>query len=107
MAWMKQVSNLNRGIEHMIAAEGVVEARVGFEHLSNGLITAVKQFGGTLEENLYVYHCPMAFGGKGGDWIQNTEGTENPYYGSKMFNCGNLTETLVKADGKEHAYAHE
>jgi Cu(I)/Ag(I) efflux system membrane fusion protein len=107
IAWMKQLSNLNGGIEHMIAAEDVVAARAGFEHVSNGLITAVKQFGGTLEGNLYVYHCPMAFGGKGGDWIQSKEGTENPYYGSKMFSCGSLTETLVNADGKEHAHAHE
>jgi Cu(I)/Ag(I) efflux system membrane fusion protein len=37
----------------------------------------------------------MAFGGKGGDWLQSHEGTENPYYGSKMFTCGALKETLV------------
>ncbi|HIL70665.1 MAG TPA: DUF3347 domain-containing protein [Verrucomicrobia bacterium] len=68
---------------------------------------AVRQFGSSGDLPLLVYHCPMAFGGQGGDWIQSREGTENPYYGSAMFSCGSLKETLVKADAEAEAHPHE
>ena len=107
MAWMDRLASLHGGIEHMSGADNMADARAGFELLSNALITAVKQFGVPSESALYVYHCPMAFEGKGGDWIQDKEGTENPYYGSKMFTCGNLMKTLVRTGGEESGHQHE
>jgi membrane fusion protein, copper/silver efflux system len=39
---------------------------------------------------LYVAHCPMAEA----DWLQTTKAIENPYYGSEMLSCGEITATI-------------
>ena len=44
--------------------------------------------------NAYVVHCPMAFSGKGADWISGKPAVENPYFGDAMFDCGTVTDTL-------------
>ena len=95
-AWMTQSIRLKNGVEAMEGSEAMAETRQGFEQVSNALIFVVKQFGTSKEQSLFVYNCPMAFGGKGGDWLQSKEGTENPYYGSKMFKCGSIKERLVE-----------
>ncbi|MDQ8190241.1 efflux RND transporter periplasmic adaptor subunit [Roseibacillus persicicus] len=43
---------------------------------------------------LYLVHCPMAFGNEGADWLSRKPVVENPYFGSRMFSCGDVTETL-------------
>lgn len=94
MAWMKHLEVIQRGVEGIEANTEIKPARAGFEHISNGLIAAADTFGVTGEASVYVYHCPMAFDFKGGDWLQNKQGTENPYYGSMMFTCGSEVREL-------------
>lgn len=96
MAWMKLRSPIQDGGERISNAENMVDARQGFEHVSNALIETVRNFGTSGSSSLFVYHCPMAFPGRGGDWIQDKEGVENPYHGSKMFTCGTLKESVVE-----------
>jgi Cu(I)/Ag(I) efflux system membrane fusion protein len=94
--WNQRQTELQQAVSHMkTSGEDMGAMRQGFEHLSNTLIQTLRQFRPTAKADVYLYHCPMAFGGKGGDWLQSHEGTENPYYGSKMFTCGALKETLV------------
>lgn len=103
-AWRKYQSEFQQALSDMKAsADDMGAKRMGFDHLSNTLIQTLRQFQTTAKADVYLYHCPMAFGGKGGDWLQSHEGTENPYYGSKMFACGDLKETLVKSDNKTSA----
>lgn len=103
-AWMTQSGRLQEGVEAMEESIDMAEARKGFEQISNALIAVVKQLGTSNERSIFVYNCPMAFGGKGGDWIQSTEGTENPYYGSRMFKCGSIKERLVEvAEHEDHS----
>jgi Cu(I)/Ag(I) efflux system membrane fusion protein len=40
--------------------------------------------------DLVVVHCPMAFGGKGGRWVQARGQVANPYEGSRMLRCGDV-----------------
>lgn len=95
MAWMKQLQLIQRGVAGIESAEHVEPGRVEFVHLSNGMITSAEAFGISGESPVFVFHCPMALGGKGADWLQNKHGTENPYYGSVMFSCGRETRVLV------------
>lgn len=37
---------------------------------------------------LHRFHCPMALGGKGGYWFQDSAALENPYFGAAMLKCG-------------------
>ncbi len=106
-AWMDALSELKAGIEAFDSAEDLDASRAAFELVSNALVRTVKQFGADSGEPVFLYHCPMAFGGRGGDWLQTKEGTENPYYGSKMFACGSLKETLVPAGSSGGIVGHE
>ena len=60
-------------------------------------LALVETFGYAFEDgrSLVLLNCPMAFDGKGGDWIQfaGTE-TANPYFGETMLRCGDEVRTL-------------
>lgn len=45
--------------------------------------------------NIYVQYCPMANENEGGYWLASDKTIRNPYYGSEMLNCGQITETLT------------
>tara|TARA_R110002050_G_scaffold222322_2_gene358185 strand:+ start:134 stop:616 length:483 start_codon:yes stop_codon:yes gene_type:complete len=79
---------LKPSVEAIINAEKLPTARVNFLRTSNTLIALVRETDGAGQRHLYVAHCPMAFGGRGGDWLQKDEHIANPYYGSAMLTCG-------------------
>ncbi len=93
-AWMKELTGINEGIEALLAAADLDAGQKSLELVSIGLINSAEAFGIGDGDSVYVYHCPMAFKGEGADWIQNKQGTENPYFGSKMFSCGDETREL-------------
>ena len=104
-AWRTRSSEMMTAIEAMSRAGNLEELRRSFERVSQTLILSVREFGTSGGQPVLLYHCPMAFGGRGGDWLQTKEGTENPYYGSEMFKCGRLKEALVLErdhEGHEH-----
>lgn len=63
--------------------------RALYAKLSKRLIDLAKAL--RLKENgmkLHFFFCPMAFDNQGGDWLQESAGIENPYFGDAMLNCG-------------------
>lgn len=50
--------------------------------------------GALVSGNVYKQYCPMAFSGKGGYWLSDSEEIRNPYFGSKMLKCGSVRDTL-------------
>ena len=107
IAWMDQLDALKAGVEALDSAADLKSARNAFELLSNALVDSVRRFGTSGDHPVLLYHCPMAFGGRGGDWLQLREGTENPYYGSQMFECGSLQETIDSLNQKGTVEGHE
>lgn len=71
--------------------------RATFGELSEAMVTFSKSFNKEKKGAIstFVFHCPMAFEGKGASWLQQTEQTANPYYGSSMLRCGKMTDTLM------------
>ena len=96
MAWMKELAILNKTAEQITGSTELEPSRQAFIELSNSMITVVKTFGTSGTTPIYRFHCPMADNNKGADWLQNTSELENPFFGSSMFKCGELVETLVK-----------
>lgn len=43
---------------------------------------------------IYIDHCPMANNGDGADWLSAEKKIRNPYYGSKMMECGAVVEEI-------------
>lgn len=86
--WKKQSAALKQGAKAVSGAKGLAAQRQAFAGLSKAVIALAKA-GGT-SRKLYVQHCPMAKN----SWLNEKEAVENPYYGSEMFACGSVTETL-------------
>ena len=67
--------------------------RIYFETVSNAMYNMLK----TVElKNAGVYrqYCPMAFNDKGAYWLSNEAEIKNPYFGKKMLECGEVTDSL-------------
>jgi hypothetical protein len=45
-----------------------------------------------IRESVYYQYCPM----KKMYWLSKEETIKNPYYGSKMLTCGNVSDKKVK-----------
>ena len=105
MIWMQQLKDSQTATEALAGAKDIADMRVAFETLSDTLYTALQQFGTNGTLTIHRFHCPMAFNNRGAYWLQQSDTTENPYYGSMMFGCGTKTETLAAGENdkqKEH-----
>lgn len=98
--WMKLLPALSESSKAVEGAADIEASRREFEGLSRAVAVLGARFGRQAGRELLVYHCPMAFDFEGADWLQETEGTENPYFGSSMFKCGTLRMDL-NADEKD------
>ncbi len=91
-------------------AKDIKAYRKAFQGFSGRMVMLMSEAENAGDAPVLIYHCPMVDGNKGADWLQSTDGVENPYFGASMFACGGLKKTLHAkdegADGKSDA-AHE
>ncbi len=76
-----------------IKDETCEKQRIAFEFISRNMYALLK----TVElKNAHVYHqfCPMAFNEKGAFWLSDNAEIFNPYFGKKMLECGEVTDSL-------------
>ena len=87
--WMEQSKIIKAKAIELANGKDIKTQRKSFEGISSGMIKVVRniKFNTT---TVYVQHCPMAKA----SWLNEKENIENPYYGSMMFDCGDLTETI-------------
>lgn len=73
--------------------ESCERQRVFFKPVSGALYDALRLI---RIQNLTIYHafCPMAFREKGAYWLSEFPEIRNPYFGSKMIECGEVIDTL-------------
>jgi Cu(I)/Ag(I) efflux system membrane fusion protein len=107
MAWMKDQKDLKKSAQEVISAKDIEGARSAFIQLSDSLYAVAKKFGTSGKQPILRFHCPMAAGGEGAYWLQNKPGTENPYYGSAMFKCGDQVEAVSPVPVKEQSGGHQ
>jgi Cu(I)/Ag(I) efflux system membrane fusion protein len=92
-AWMKEAAGLATAVTRLSDSADITKAREAFALLSESMIVVAKRFGPG-HQVVHRIHCPMAFDNRGADWLQAAKQTENPYFGSAMFRCGALKETI-------------
>ena len=70
----------------------IKEQRDAFKKLSEAVLELTNRVAASraVGSKLHVIHCPMA----GARWIQATDEVANPYYGSEMLECGEVTRTI-------------
>lgn len=90
------------GIEKSLTAAGDIVGikdetcevkRLYFKTLSDGMYTLIKETD-LKDIHLYRQYCPMAFNDEGAYWLSKEENIENPYFGKKMLECGEITEII-------------
>ena len=91
---MVEMKSIRESAGRIAESSDISRARENFSLLSGSLTTVGRMFGGSGEQPVLRFYCPMAFDNQGGYWLQNKPGVENPYFGSMMFRCGKQTETI-------------
>lgn len=71
----------------------ISEARELFIELSEQMIVLQKQVD-QKSKTVFVMYCPMANQDKGARWLSYEKEIRNPYFGSAMLTCGEVTEVL-------------
>ncbi len=96
MIWMKELKDLKTKAGAMRNTSDIKKQREDFSILSDSMAFVVRTFGSSGKEPVIQFHCPMAFGGRGANWLQSEKDVQNPYFGKAMFKCGRITETLIE-----------
>jgi Cu(I)/Ag(I) efflux system membrane fusion protein len=94
MSWMKHREKLESQIKNISQAKDINSVRTFFDDLSDEFYTLVKSFVKIGKDPVYRLFCPMANDNKGAYWIQKSKDVQNPYFGSMMFKCGSVKETV-------------
>lgn len=89
MLWMEQSKIIKAKASELAAGKDIKAQRKSFESLSSAMIKTVRNIKFN-NATVYVQHCPMAKA----SWLNEKENIENPYYGSMMFDCGDVSETI-------------
>ncbi|MDZ7806045.1 MAG: efflux RND transporter periplasmic adaptor subunit [Gracilimonas sp.] len=66
----------------------IEELRAEFKSISEALINRIEEEG--YEGTLFKQYCPMYDGGS--SWISDEKEIENPFYGTRMHNCGETVQ---------------
>ncbi len=89
--WKIQAEELKKHTAAIVAEKDLKVQRKSFEYVSSAVIKIVK--GVNLNNNdVYVQYCPMVKR----SWLNEIEDVQNPFYGSKMYECGEVTDTIAK-----------
>lgn len=101
-AWQGQAGPLGASFAALAAAGDIATRRRELLAVADPLWAALDGFGFQPPQPLRRFHCPMADGNQGGDWIQLEAVTANPYFGASMLRCGSQTGSLAAdAPGKD------
>ncbi len=92
--WMQHSSIALASLDKMLSAKDVEEVRKNFKPLSTQMVMLARTFG-PFKQTVFLQHCPMADGNKGGDWLSLEKQIQNPYFGDKMMKCGKVTQTFA------------
>lgn len=87
--WMEQAKVIKVKAIELAAGKDIKAQRKSFEGISSAMIKTVRNIKFN-NSTVYVQHCPMAKA----SWLNEKENIENPYYGSMMFDCGDVAETI-------------
>lgn len=92
--WERLSKQLLQAIENLDGKEKIEAQRRAFHQLSQVLIEVIRIYGYPGETPLVLVHCPMAFEGRGADWLQKPGEIANPYFGESMLRCGEVKEQI-------------
>ncbi len=87
--FMEQAAIIKSKSAQLAGSKDIKTQRKAFEGISYAMIKTLKGLKFNTQ-TVYIQHCPMAKA----SWLNEKENIENPYYGSMMFDCGDISETI-------------
>ncbi|MGY0039515.1 DUF3347 domain-containing protein [Pedobacter sp. NJ-S-72] len=89
--WMKESAVIQQKASELAKTKDLKSQRKSFEGISTAFITLAKELK-LNNQDVFVQYCPM---GKF-SWLNEVKEIQNPYYGSQMYDCGTVKDTLEK-----------
>ena len=89
--WTKEAEVIKKSALAISTEKAIKEQRKTFWPLSSAMLKLAKEFK-LNNKDVYVQYCPMAKK----SWLNEVEAVQNPFYGSMMYDCGEVTETIAK-----------
>ncbi|MDF1800110.1 MAG: hypothetical protein P1V81_13105, partial [Planctomycetota bacterium] len=86
---------LDARLEHLAMSPDLPAWRERFEPVSESIDQLATSFGAAFATPVFRVHCPMAFDDRGADWLSGEPEVWNPYFGSAMQRCGEVTATVT------------
>jgi len=87
-AGFKEKKSLLKSVEKLAKAKNLEAKRIAFKEVSIAMWKFVKH-SDQIKGPVYYQYCPM----KKAYWISREKAIKNPYYGSTMLTCGNISQT--------------
>lgn len=84
----KQQDDLMMAVDKLAKSSSIEKQRAVFNDVSTTMWQIVKSTD-QVSQSVYYQYCPM----KKAYWLSNETTIKNPYFGSIMLNCGNISET--------------
>ena len=85
---LKEIIEVAKEHAEHISGSDITHQREHFDMLSVDIKDLLAITG--TDRKLYQAHCPMYNENKGAIWLSETAEIKNPYFGSKMLNCGSV-----------------
>jgi len=89
--WMEQSAILLQGSASLAAHPDLESQRKDFRGMSEAMVKLVTELK-INAKNAFVQYCPM---GKY-TWVNEVKEVQNPFYGSQMYDCGEVKATIAK-----------
>lgn len=89
--WDEQSAELIKGATPISSNNVLKDQRESFKTVSYAMIKLVKGLKMNSSE-IYLQYCPMVKS----SWLNEVKAVQNPYYGSMMYDCGEVKETISK-----------
>jgi hypothetical protein len=91
LLWKTESETMKKAATLVLTEQAIKEQRKNFWALSSAMIKLTKAFNMN-NAVAYVQYCPMVKK----SWLNDVEAVQNPFYGSMMYDCGEVTETIAK-----------
>lgn len=89
--WTKEAAVIKKSAVAISTEKAIAAQRKSFWALSSAMLKLASEFQMN-GKDVYVQYCPHAKK----SWLSEVEAIQNPYYGSMMYSCGEVTETIAK-----------
>ena len=89
--WKKESEVIKKSALAISKEKELKEQRKSFWALSSATLKLARALQ-LNDKDVYVQYCPHAKK----SWLSEVEAIQNPFYGSMMYSCGEVTETIAK-----------